>query len=383
VAGLRVVVSGSIAQYPLGGMAWHHLQYLLGLVRLGHDVYYLEDTGAGPYDPRTRSVVKDPRFNVSFLSRLMSRFRLEGKWAYCYLQREWLGLSKLKRESVMRSADLMINVSGMLSRPLAYRSAPRLAYVDTDPVFNQIKLARADGSFRRVVEAHDVHFTFGERISGTVHGSAPRWIPTRQPIVLSEWRSDRDRREVFTTVMNWRARKKTPAFEGRTYGEKDEELLHFVDLPRRVAPTTLELALNSGKSSLAPVKLLSTRGWHVVDPHDVCLGLDSYRSYIESSMGEWSVAKSGYVRGKPGWFSERSACYLAAARPVVLQDTGFSSVLPVGQGVVTFRTVEEAAAGIRDVIGNYARHARAAREIAREYFDSDRVLAALLERALH
>jgi hypothetical protein len=382
VRALRIVVSGSIAQYPLGGMTWHHLQYVLGLARLGHDVYYLEDTGAGPYDPRVRSVVRDPGFNVSFLARLMSRFGLAGKWAYCHLHREWMGLSELNRSSVLASADLLLNVSGMLSRPLAYRGSPRLAFVDTDPVFNQLKLADGDASFRTLVEAHDVHFTFGERLSQAEQVRDQRWIPTRQPIVLSEWRSPPDHRNVFSTVMNWRARKKTRVVRGRSYGEKDGELLRFADLPQLVSPAVLELALNAGKNSQAPVELLASRGWRVVDPHEVCLSLDSYRSYIESSMGEWSVAKTGYVRGKPGWFSERSACYLAAGRPVILQDTGFPSVLPVGEGLMAFQTVEDAAASVREVSGNYIRHSRAARAIAREYFDSDKVLAALVEAAL-
>jgi hypothetical protein len=382
MAGLRVVVSGSIAQYPLGGMTWHHLQYVLGLVRLGHDVYYLEDTGAGPYDPRARSLVKDPTANISFLAHLMSRYGLGEKWAYCHLQEKWMGLSRQKRDSVIASADLVLNVSGMLSRPLAYRSASRLVYVDTDPVFNQLQLAQGDASFSELVDAHDVHFTFGERIVKSAPQADRRWLPTRQPVMLSEWRSPQQHRGVFSTVMNWRARNKTRVFRGQRYGEKDAELLRFIDLPALVRPARLELALNSGKNSQAPVELLSSRGWRVVDPHDVCLGPDSYRSYVESSMGEWSIAKEGYVRGRPGWFSERSACYLAAGRPVILQDTGFPSVLPVGEGLMTFETVEDAAAGVREVTGNYSRHSRAARDIAHEYFDSDKVLAALVEDAL-
>jgi hypothetical protein len=372
MSGLRIVVSGSIAQYALGGMTWHHLQYVLGLRRLGHDVYYLEDTGTNPYDARLRTLLDDPRRNVTFLARLMSRFGLQDRWAYCHLHDDWMGLSGRQTKSILDSSDLLLNVSGVMSRPLAYRGAPRLAYIDTDPVFNQLRLTDGDTAFRKLVEAHDVHFSFGEKLSKSASAPGPRWIATRQPVVLSEWHSRADRRDVFSTVMTWRTRKK----------DKEKQLLRFVALPALIGSRMLEVALTPGPKAQPPVELLRSRGWRVVDPYDVCPDLDSYRSYIESSMGEWSAAKSGYVRGKPGWFSERSACYLAAGRPVVVEDTGFSSVLPVGEGVVTFSTVEEAAAGIRDVSANYARHSRAAREIAREYFDSDRVLAALLERAL-
>jgi len=375
---LRVVVSGSIAQYPLGGMTWHHLQYVLGLARLGHDVLYLEDTGAGPYDPAARTVVRGPAANVDYLAHVMSRFGLGERWAHCHLQGEWSGLPAAPRERFVRSADLLLNVSGMLSRPEAYRDVARLAYIDTDPVFNHAKLANGDAAFRRLVAAHDVHFSFGERLTGAVPAGAIDWRPTRQPVVLSEWEAPAPRPDVFSTVMNWRARRKT----GAHGGEKDVELLRFADLPKLVAPAVLELAVDPGKNGQAPLELLSSKGWRLVDPRQACASLDDYREYLGSAMAEWSVAKNGYVRARPGWFSERSACYLAAGRPVVLQDTGFSEVLPVGEGIVPFTTLEEAAAGVRDVRERYGRHSEAAREIAAEYFDSSRVLTRLLEEAL-
>src|SRR4051794_11271904 len=164
MTGARVIVSGSIAQYPLGGMTWHHAQYVLGLARLGHDVYYLEDTGAGPYDPHKRTLVKDCRQNVAYLADVMSRIGLRDRWAYRHLHGEWIGLPDRERRRVLRSADLLLNVSGMLSRPDAYGEIPHRAYIDTDPVFNQLKLNGGDPAFRRLVDAHDVHFTFGERL---------------------------------------------------------------------------------------------------------------------------------------------------------------------------------------------------------------------------
>ena len=379
---LRIIVTGLIAQYPLGGMTWHYLQYVLGLARLGHDVYYLEDTGAAPYDPREGGVVKDCTSGVDYLAGVMARFGLSDRWAYCVcLDGRWFGLSDEQRERVIRSADLLINVSGMLGRPDAYRRARRMAYIDTDPVFNQLKLARGAPGFRELVSAHDVHFSFGECLGASLPRTGYRWRPTRQPIVLSEWRPSAPRRNVFTTVMNWSASKTPPIHDGQTYGQKDAEFLRFLDLPERVSPAVLEVAVNPGKRRQAPLDLLNSKGWRVVDPERVCLDFDGYRGYIESSMAEWGVAKNGYVRGQPGWFSDRSACYLAAGRPVVVQDTGFSAVLPTGEGLLPFTTMEGAVEAISTVEADYARHAKAARAIAVEYFDSDKVLTRLIEAA--
>jgi hypothetical protein len=171
-------------------------------------------------------------------------------------------------------------------------------------------------------------------------------------------------------------------YEGRTYGQKDVEFRRYLDLPARVAPATLELAVNVGKTHRTPFGLLRRNGWRLADPGVVCPDVESYRRYVSSSRGEWSVAKNGYVVGRSGWFSCRSACYLAAGRPVIVQDTGFGDVLPTGEGIVAFSTPEEAAEGIRAVEADYARHARAARALAEEFFDSDRVLSALIETAM-
>jgi hypothetical protein len=380
---LRIIVTGVIAQYPLGGMTWHYLQYVLGLACLGHDVYYLEDTGEAPYDPARGGTFKDCASGVGYLAEVMARYGLSDRWAYRFgVRDQWFGMTDGERNAVIRSADLLLNVSGYLIRPAEYRAIPRLAYVDTDPVFNQIKLARGGSQFCDLVDAHDVHFSFGERQSEMVPATGHHWRPTRQPIVLSEWRPATPPRDVFTTILNWSASKNPPVYEGRTYGQKNVEFERFLDLPARVAPAVLEVAINSGKRRQAPLELLRSRGWHVVDAETACLDFASYRAYIESSKAEWSVAKNGYVQGQPGWFSERSACYLAAGRPVVVQDTGLSGVLPVGVGIVPFRTPDEAVAAVRDVEENYSRHAQAARAIAEAYFSANTVLTRLIDEAM-
>jgi hypothetical protein len=382
---LRIIVTGLVAQYPLGGVTWGHSQYLLGLTRLGHDVYYLEDSGQWPYNPLADGLIEDPTFNVDYLAGVMSRFGLGDKWAYRFpWESQWFGLADNQRTKVIESADLLINIAGSLERPQDYRQITRLVYIDTDPVFTQVKLARGQDDFRKLIDIHDVHFSYGALISqGSPQGvpaTGHAWTPTRPPIMLSEWNPSTPYREAYTTVMNWTSHNSV-SYNGQTYGQKDVEFRRFIELPRMVAPTVLELAIGSGKNQRTPYDLLTHKGWHLVDPAQVCPDLDSFCRYTESSKGEWSVAKNAYVSGKSGWFGERSARYLAAGRPVMLQDTGYSSALPVGEGLLAFTTLEEAAAAIREVEGNYAHHAKAAREIAEECFDSDKVLNELIEEA--
>lgn len=379
---LRIVVTGLIAQYPMGGMTWHYLQYVLGLARLGHEVYYIEDTGQWPYQPSADGLAKDCAFNVDYLGTLMARFGLENRWAYRFpWHSQWFGLPEATRKRAIETADLLINVSGTLEHPEEYRSAKVMAYVDTDPVFTQVKIASGNDYFRKLIEQHDVLFSFGEHQSEHTPQTGHDWIPTRQPVVLEEWQPQPGHREVFTTVMNWSSYKPLE-FQGKAYGQKDIEFKRFMDLPELVAPTVLELAAAQGKEQKLPKELLVHKGWRLVDPREVCADLDGYRDYVRSSKAEWSVAKNGYVVGQSGWFSCRSACYLAAGRPVVLQETGFSKVLPVGEGLLSFSTPAEAREGIRQVEADYDRHSRAARAIAEECLDSDKVLSHLVERAL-
>lgn len=378
---LRIIVSGVIAQYPLGGLSWHYLQYLLGLQSLGHDIYFLEDTGQWPYDPRARGKSSDGSYNVQYLRSLMERFGLAEKWAYCLPgPDQWYGLSDARRKAVIESADLLINVSGTLYRPAEYRAIARLAYVDTDPVFTQIKLALGREAWQTRIDIHDVHFSFGERCVEELPQTGHCWWPTRQPVALSQWRPEMPRGNNFSTIMSWKSYGSVE-YQGRSYGQKDVEFSRFVDLPSAVAPSALTVALNLAEPSVH--NQLTQKGWHVVDPSVVCSDIDSYRNFIESSMAEWSVAKNAYVAMRSGWFSDRSACYLAAGRPVVVQNTGFDAVLPTGEGILPFATVDEAVTGIQEVERNFLRHANAARGIAEQYFDANKVLGALIETAMN
>jgi hypothetical protein len=407
---LRVIVTGLIAQHPsLGGVSWDYLQYALGLARLGHDVYYFEDSGQWPYTndggpSGNEWVARDCRANVEHLAQTMARFGLQDKWAYRFpTAGQWYGLSDGNRRDIIESADLLINVSGTLEHPTNYRGVKRLIYIDSDPAFTQVKLAlpQEHADFCERMNAHDLHFSFGESFTSAVPDTQYRWRPTRQPIALSEWQSSVIPRNVYTTVMSWTSYKPI-SYAGRSFGQKDIEFKRFLELARIVHPVSLEVAMHklqhadwrtddnsapsicrrAGKDFLSPYDLLTSLGWRVVDSALVCANLDDYRAYIESSKGEWSVAKNGYVTGRAGWFSCRSACYLAAGRPVIVQDTGFGKVLPVGEGILTFGTMDEAVVAILEVEENYQKHANAARAIAKAYFDSDKVLSRLLEEAM-
>ena len=407
---MRIVVSGIISQHPrLGGMTWHYLNYLLGLRQLGHDVYYFEDSGLFPYEIGRKgdsmTELKAIRAaNLRYLAGVLAQYGIGDRWAYRSApESRWFGLSDTRRAEVVDTADLLLNVSGSLEKPGRYRRIPRLAYIDTDPVVTQIKyLTRNPRAFPARVDAHDVHFSFGERAPRLEPETGHRWRPTRQPVFLAEWTPVADARDAFTTIMNWTSYPPL-RFEQREYAQKDAEFQRYFELPSMVAPTPMEVAmapkqhrswqtqldhLPSGVRELmaagttwTPQSLLERTGWRVVDANRACADFESYRDYIRTSRGEWSVAKNAYVAGHCGWFSERSACYLAAGRPVIVQDTGFSEVLPVGEGLLAFTDVAEAAAAIRDVEAAYARHCEAAQALADAYFDSDKILTDLIERA--
>ena len=397
---LRVIVTGFIGhQRLLGGVAWDYLNVLLGMKRLGHDVYYIEDSGCWPYNDVDGPSGGDwtdwnPQATLEHLNKVMSAFNLDHKWAYHFPPKsEWFGISNIARRELIESADILINVAGTLEKPWDYQTIKKLIYIDTDPVFCQIGVESGEDSIvmRQRLNAHDVFFTVGECLN--TNDEIPKagyyWNTTKHPVVLDQWRDNTPPINGFTTIMNWSSYESI-TYRNKHYGQKDAEFMKFINLPQKVFPTLLEVALYKPRvrsprnfAVSVPLDILETSGWKIVDASDVCPDFYTYRRYIHQSKAEWSVAKNGYVVGRSGWFSGRSACYLAAGRPIVVQDTGFSKMLPVGEGVISFSTVDEAEAGIREVETNYQRHAKAARDIAEAYFDSDKILNRILEIALN
>ena len=378
----RVVVLGITAQYPMAGVTWQAMHYLAGLRALGCDVFYVEDSGAPPYDPASGGVAIDPSPNVAYLATVMRRLDLAERWAYWDAQRDvWHGLDAPQVRALYGSADAIFNLCGATRLRPEHRQGARLCYVETDPIYEQMRVANGDADSIAFLAEHDLLFTYGELL-GTPSCTVPverfTWIPTRPPVALDEW-APRDPGTAYRTIATWENKGKNVEFRGETYQwTKHLNFLRMIDVPRQ-ARTRVELAMDPLDAGVRAD--LETHGWTLVDPRPISADVDAYRGFVEGARGELTVAKDIYVRPRSGWFSDRSVCFLAAGRPVVTQETGFSERVPSGRGLLAFATVEEAAAALQTVEGDYASHARAAREIAAEYFAAERVLGAMLDAA--
>lgn len=390
---LRIVVSGLAATYPFGGVFWDYLQYVLGFLRLGHEVLYLEDTGKWCYDPVAGTFVEDGKNNAEFLSRELDSLDpgLADHWFYRDSTGKTYGREWRQVVEFCRHADLFLHVSASCWMREEYFAASRVAFIDSDPMYTQASIpdylaGNIEEEARSRVDLlrqHDVFFTFGENVGAPdcrIPSELFHWIPTRQPVVLDCFQDHAVpaacRRRAFTTVASWEPSEKGPVVNGIQYGGKSIEFERFLDLPSRTS-LPLELAM----SGRAPKDRLISAGWQIRDGYEVSKNPRVYRNYLAESLGEWSVAKNAYVLSRSGWFSCRTACYLALSVPAVVQDTGFDRSLPTGEGLFSFSTPEEAIEAIARIEGEPEKHARAAGVIAREYFDSDKVLGQLIENA--
>ncbi len=387
---MKVVVSGLLATYPLGGVGWDYLAYVSGFVRLGCEVLYLEDTGQWLYDPQAGTFTEDVRSHIPWLVDTLSRAGevMRTRWSLRAPDGYYHGWPLADVERFCNQADLFLNVSGACWLRDEYRGARCLAYLDSDPCYSQAKLQAAERGVATedelfsvgLIRSHQRFFTFAENFGKTdcaIPSCGLDWQTTRQPIVLDDWPVRfTPEAESFTTVMSWKTDVTLPSIDQVQYGGKDVEFRRFIDLPRHTS-ARLEVAL----SGAAPVEELRSHGWQIVDAYPRSRTLDSYRDYLGDSRGEWSIAKNAYVASRSGWFSTRSAAYLALGKPVVVQDTGFRPYLPTGDGVFAFDTIEEAVAGLRAIDENYRHHCEAARSVAEREFGSDRVLRKLLDDA--
>jgi hypothetical protein len=381
---MKAVVGGMIACFPVGGVAWDYGQYALGLEKLGFDVYYLEDSGLETYDPRTGLYSGDPSYGVTFLEDSLTQLSpsLGRRWHFRAATGETYGMTAEEVHGVIASADVFVNVSGGCLLRDEYLACPRKVLIDTDPGWNHFvifpRLDERSAAGGRGFREHDYFFTYAERI-GKPGCSLPslgvEWHPTRPPVVSDRWSAEPPGAR-WTTVMSWDNYLKPVEHGGRSYGSKGPEFARVENLPSLV-DVELEVATGGVRP---PVERWRSLGWSPADSQAISTTLDVYRSYVAGSRGEFSVAKNIYVDTGSGWFSCRSACYLAAGRPVVLQDTGFSDVIPEGKGLLAFRTLDEAVRAIETVEDDYEGHCGAARQVALDYLDSERVLADLLAR---
>lgn len=377
---LTILLSGMIAADPhQGGATWAVLQYLLGLQRLGHDVFLVEPVPGAALRPEGARLARS--INARYFREVAASFGLADRSALLLAgTQETVGVPYGALREAARRADLLLNISGMLTDPALLEQIPCRAYLDLDPAFNQLwhAVEKIDMRF----DGHTHFVTVGLALGApgcTVPTCSRNWIPTLQPVVLEQWPAASEIScDALTTVGSWRGYGSV-RHEGVFYGQKAHSLRPFFALPRR-STAEFALALNIHPDETADLEALRANGWRLLDPYAVADNPHDYRTFIQGSRAEFGIAKSGYVVSGCGWFSDRSACYLASGRPVLAQETGFSRFLSTGKGLIAWKTMEDVLAGVEAIRHDYEDHRQAARSLAQEHFDSDRVLGRLLER---
>jgi hypothetical protein len=386
-----LVVLGMMGRTPFAGVAWQVLHYLEGFRRLGFDVYYVEDTGDWPYDPEQNTITDDCRYTTGYIARHLAWIGLPQRWAYraAAQNNRVFGLTEEQVAGLWRQAVALVNLTGATLLRAEHFQVPVRIFLETDPVLPQIEVAQGRQFTIDLLDAHTHHFSYGENF-GAPDCRVPlgrfHYFPTRQPIVLDWWQRDGatverspDRPLRFTTIGSWQQSGKDVEWDGETYlWSKHHEFLKFIDLPRRTRQV-MELALACGDPEA--LHLLTANGWRLTDALSLSKDNFPYRDYIRGSDGEFTVAKDQNIRLRSGWFSDRSAEYLAAGKPVITQDTAFGNILPTGRGLFAFRTMDDVLAALEAIAGDYEGHSRAARDLAAEYFAAEKVLATLLRQA--
>ncbi|MBW4453358.1 MAG: hypothetical protein KME55_12040 [Nostoc indistinguendum CM1-VF10] len=380
----RIVVCGYMIRHPVAGNLLAYFHYLLGLHHLGHEVVYLEESGWSEscYNPITRNYNDDPHVGLHAVQTLINTYGVNA--TVCYVNRDTgtiYGADWEEIKQMLKRADLLLNIGGVCWLP-EFLLCKQRVLIDMDPFFTQIGTFATEGR-----NEYHAYFSYGVNI-GQPNCGIPRdgieWLPTVPPVVPEIWmeNSGEERADSpFTTIANWNAYGGV-TYKGEHYGQKDQEFMRLLELPSYCSQK-LELALAGRNAEIAEVaKSLQAAGWLVKDGREISASLSTYRTYLIGSRGEFSVAKQAYVKSRSGWFSDRTVCYLAAGRPAILQDTGFSDWLPTGQGVLAFSSLESAVGCIERVNKNYQAHSQAARELAEQFFSYKVVLPRLLETVL-
>ena len=380
----RIVVASYLVRNPMGGYAWQAAHYLLGLRALGHEAWLYEDTGhyAMAYDPTTNAFGPDYRYGLQAAANFLDRLGLGDHWVFVdTASGAEHGPGSGRAAALVRDADLLLNIAGVNRITPAQRGGRPAAYVDIDPGVTQIRAAEGDPLLRAILDEHQWHFTVGENI-GTPRSTLPtggyQWRPTRAPVAIEQWEDAARAPRPYTTIGTWNTSDRDLLYQGEVYTwRKRVEWMRFLELPARTGQR-FEIAMDVDAVAGDRERLQHT-GWTVHDPRVVSADPWRYRDFIRDSRGEFTVAKDLNVRLRSGWFSDRAACYLAAGRPVVEQDTAFGDVLPLGPGLHAFRTLDDAVGAIAAIEGDYARASTHARQVAHDYLAAPRVLQALLQ----
>ncbi len=368
---------------PYGGQTWLYLNWLRGLSRLGHEVWYVEDDTVWPYDPERNTVADDCRYAVRHLATCLERIGLKDRWAFRLADRKdacW-GLSSAQLDELYRNCDALLNIVGATDLRAEHMAAPLRVYVETDPVTAELRMANGDEHSRGAYANHQKIATYGENYGAPDCGvplCGLNFLQTRQPIDLDLWPMAFDERApYFTTIGNYRQNGSDVEYRSQLYHwSKHHEWEKFITLPQRTLQP-FELALNVDDP--ADRARLEAHGWRLTSPLQLSLDIfGEYPAFFRRSRGEFTVAKDQNIRLRSGWFSERDVCYLATGKPVVTQDTGFGRIIPTGKGLFAVNTPDEAVAAIDVVNKDYRAHCAAARAVAQEYFEARRVAARLL-----
>jgi len=384
----RTVVMGFMGSMPIAGVIWQHIHYLVGLQRLGHDVYYIEDSARLPYNPETFEINNEFDYAAWLLNRLSQEFGFKNRWGFCarYLPgTPTAGLPLKKIRQLYRDADAILNICGAQEFNDDLLVSDSILYIESDPGVEQIKIDKGVRSTVSYLGRHHALFTFGENV-GTKSFPVPthgfKWLPTRQPVVTDLWKTNRSpsRAAVFTSVANWSTSGlKDITWRGEKYlWSKSREFLRFISAPKE-SGETFELATNINDAKTRAN--FERRGWRLSSPLQMSVDYWLYRDYIRRSKGEFTVAKDQYVRLNTGWFSDRSVCYLAAGRPVIIQETGFTKIYGGKAGLLSFRSLGEIVDAVKMINADYVKHSRAARALAREFFEAKKVLKSILDHA--
>ncbi|MCI0417371.1 hypothetical protein L0222_31790 [bacterium] len=381
---MKIFLAGLISQYVYSpGSVWYRMQFAIGLKRLGHDVYWMEEIGPdwcrsadGKVSPYSQSLHPE-RFRYT-----MEYFGLSENSCQIYNAGEdTCGLSMKTFRELSHDADLLINFSGHLKTDSLLRAFKRRVYVDVDPVYTQLWHSeyKADLKF----ELYDVFFTRGLNI-GTQYCTIPvsgiPWQPILPPVVLDYWSENHQHPDCsgFTSVGSWTGNSDLQ-YRGEWYRSKYAEFPHYADLPASTGEQ-FEIVMRNWHPNSKEIHNLKQKGWNII-PGEEIGDLEKYKKFIERSRAEFGIAKHAYVKSNSAWFSERSTHYLASGKPVLAQSTGFERVLPAGEGLLSFQSFEEAVVGIKEINRNYEKHSRAARRLAEEYFDYRKVLPEFLEKS--
>jgi hypothetical protein len=393
----KIIVFGILFWYPLAGVTYQFLHYLIGLRRLGYDPYYIEDSARWVYDPQLNDLSPDASRNIAAVVPALEAHGFSDRWAFRgkYPDGQCYGLTESQVDQLYREADAFLNITGAQELREEHMICKRRIYVESDPFGSQVKVALGNDGMIKTLAAHDTLFSFGENLRAPDCGvpiTKFQWLPTRQPVAMELWADlPRTGGPAYNTITTWHNKGKNIEYAGDTwYWTKDREFEKFLTLPQRV-----DSRFNDSTGSRVPApqfelaatvdesikNLLRSHGWRQIDSIGISRDVEGYKQYIGQSRGEFTVARDQYVRPRTGWFSDRSACYLAAGRPVITQETGFSKFLPTGKGLFGFTTMDDVLRALDCIESDYEGNCHAAREIAAEYFAAEKVVGSLMQRA--